>query len=70
MSTLELSLPHPFNMVVDLSKFVTWLVQSKTKDPKVTISKDYTLFTVGTKMMSHSKLCKGLKELTSQAWMI
>ena len=70
MAALALGLPHPFNMVVDLLKFATWLVQSKTKDPKVTISKDYTLFTVGTQTMSHSRLRKGLKELTSQAWVM
>ena len=57
-------------MVVDLSKFATWLVQSEIKDPKVTISKDYALFTVGTQTMSLSRLRKGLKELTSQAWVM
>ena len=55
-------------MVVDLSKFATWLVQSEMKDPKVMISKDYTSFTVGTQTMSLSKLREGLSELTGQAW--
>ncbi|KAG6371342.1 hypothetical protein JVT61DRAFT_9538 [Boletus reticuloceps] len=55
-------------MVVDLSKFATWLVLSERKDPKVMISKDYTSFTVGTQTMSLGKPREGLQELINQVW--
>ena len=55
----------PFNTVTELSQYVSSLVLAKVKDPKVTTSSDYQLFTVGTQM-TLDRLQHRLKELIDQ----
>ena len=68
-SVLALSRVTPFNMVTELLQYVSSLVYSEVRDPKVMITGDYQSFTVGTQMMLLDMLRHGLKQLINCIWM-
>jgi hypothetical protein len=56
VSAPELGLLMPFNWMTELLQYASLLVLLEVKDPKVVITDNYQVFTVGIQMMSFDLL--------------